>query len=136
MKIKLDDGAFMPERAHATDAGLDLKAMESQKIPPRGFAIFDTGVHVELPRYSCGLLVSKSGLNFKDHVTSTGLLDEGYSGSIHVKLYNNSNKWKHIKKGDKISQLVVVPCNYPELEVVDELKESERGESGFGSSGR
>lgn len=136
MNIKLDDGAFMPVRAHETDAGLDLRTPISIDIPPRGWRIVDTGVHVELPTNTCGLLVSKSGLNVKKGVTSTGLIDQPYRGSIQVKLYNNSNKWRHIDKGDKISQLVVLPCQYEEVNVTDVLTETDRGENGFGSSGR
>lgn len=136
MRVVLDEGAFLPERAHDTDAGLDLRACKPANIPPRGSYIFDTGVHVELPAGTCGVLISKSGLNVKDSITSTGLIDVGYSGSIRVKLYNQGNKWKHIKAGDKISQLVVLPCQYETLEVVDKLGETDRGENGFGSTGR
>ena len=65
MKIKLDNGAFMPNRAHEDDAGLDIYARESQIVPARGSAIFDTGVHIELPKGTVGMIKSKSGLNVK-----------------------------------------------------------------------
>lgn len=136
MKIKLDEGAYMPERAHVTDAGLDLRAKESKIIPARGFAIFRTGVHVQLPRGTAGVLVSKSGLNVKHNLTSTGLIDEGYTGEIVVKLYNHGHTYYKVKAGDKISQLVIIPVFNKPLEVVDDLDESDRGNNGFGSTGR
>lgn len=136
MRITLDEGAFMPERAHETDAGLDLRAVESAKIPPRGSHVFDTGVHFELPPNTCAIMISKSGLYFKDSIISTGLVDESYRGSVRVKLCNMSNRWKHIKRGDKISQVAIIPVLYEPLELADELSESDRGENGFGSTGR
>lgn len=136
MKIKLDKGTFMPTRAHLKDGGLDLYAMETQIVPAKESATFDTGVHVELPEGTAGLLVSKSGLNIIHSITSDGLIDEGYTGSIQVKLYNNGGYDYKVNAGDKISQLLIVPVLRPKLEVVDELGSTERGECGFGSSGR
>lgn len=136
IKIKLDEGAKLPTRAHATDAGLDLYAMEDQIISARESAEFDTGVHIELPAGTVGFLKSKSGLNVKHGITGEGVIDVGYTGEIRVKLYNHSGTDYRVKAGDKISQLVILPFLTPELELVEELGESERGENGFGSSGR
>lgn len=136
MKIVLDKGAKMPTRAHETDAGLDLYAVEGKFIPAKDSAIFDTGVHVELPEGTTGFLKSKSGLNVKHGITSEGVIDVGYTGSIHVKLYNHSDVGYEVKKGDKISQLVVLPIKILPLEVVDSLDDTDRGSNGFGSSGR
>lgn len=158
MKIKLDPGAYMPERAHETDAGLDLRSKEDALIPPGGSYVFDTGVHVELPKkwiifepvkfernlfrgrefevLTAGILVSKSGLNVKSDITSTGLIDSGYTGSIRVKLYNHGKNYYPVHKGDKISQLVILPILTPTLEVVDKLDDTDRGDGGFGSTGR
>lgn len=136
MKIKLDSGAYMPTRAHATDAGLDLYARDTKVIPAHGSAIFDTGVHVELPIHTAGLIVSKSGLNTKHNLTSTGLIDVGYTGSIKVKLYNHGDADYTVHAGDKISQLVVISILTPHMAVVDVLSETDRGDRGFGSSGR
>ena len=79
---------------------------------------------------------SKSGLNVKYGITSEGVIDVGYNGSIVCKLYNHSNLDYEIKRGDKITQLVVMKIDIPELNVVDEFKETERGNGGFGSTGR
>lgn len=136
MKIKLDDGAIMPTRAYPTDAGLDLYAREDQIVPARESAKFDTGVHIELPPFSVGMIKSKSGLNVKHGITSEGVIDVGYSGSIVVKLYNNSGYDYKVNKGDKISQLVILPILAPELELVEDLEERGRGNNGFGSSGK
>lgn len=136
MKVKLDPGAFAPTRAHDIDAGLDLYAMDDRIVEAKGSAIFRTGVHVELPKGCCGLLVSKSGLNVKHGITSTGLIDEGYSGDIAVKLYNHSGYDFTVRRGDKISQLVIIPVKYEPVEIVDEIESGERGDAGFGSTGR
>lgn len=136
MKIKLDSGAFMPERSHDTDAGLDLKAMERVTLMGMQGKTLRTGVHIQLPKGTCGLLVSKSGLNTKYDITSTGLIDEGYSGEIMVKLYNHGSFSYTIEAGDKISQLVVLPVIREGIELVDKLEAGERGNKGFGSTGK
>ena len=136
MKVMLDEGAYLPERGHSTDAGLDLRAREAQIVPARESAIFDTGVHCELPPNTVGYLKSKSGLNVKHGITSDGTIDVGYTGSIVVKLYNHSGYDYKVEKGDKITQLVIQPILTPDIELVDSLEETERGNGGFGSTGR
>ena len=137
MKIKLDKSAFLPTRAHDTDAGMDLRASKSARVPAHGSALIGTGVHVQLPEGTAGILISKSGLNTKHDITSTGLIDQGYTGEIMVKLHNHGHDSYQVNAGDKISQLVVVPVLYESVELVDELEEAgERGDSGFGSTGR
>ena len=89
MKIVLDKGAIMPTRAYETDAGLDLYARETKIICPGDSEVFDTGVHIELPKGTVGMLKSKSGLNVKHNLTNEGVIDVGYTGSIRVKLYNH-----------------------------------------------
>ena len=137
MKIKLDEGAIMPTRAHDQDAGLDLFSREETIILSGESAVFDTGVHVELPSGTFGKLESKSGLNVKYGVVSHGgVIDSGFVGSISVKLYNHGDKPYMIRKGDKIIQMIVQPCLYPDLELADMLSDTERGEGKFGSTGR
>lgn len=136
MKITLDEWAVMPQRAHKQDAGLDLFSREDRAILDGDSAVFDTGVHIELPPGTYGRLESKSGLNIHyDIVCLGGTIDEGYTGSIKVKLYNLGKKPYMIRKGQKIIQLTIIPCVRPELEIVDRLEETERGEKGFGSTG-
>lgn len=149
MKIMLDEGAaFVPQRAHSHDAGLDLFATEDAVVPSCGSYTFDTGVHVELPRVclsdgfgdvefiTAGILKSKSGLNVNHDITSDGTIDFGYTGSIKVKLYNHGNTDYLVKRGEKISQLVIVPVLTPDIQVVDALTDTDRGNNGFGSSGK
>lgn len=132
----LDPGAFMPTRAYPTDAGLDLYAKEDAIVDAKDSCTFDTGVHIEIPEGCVGFLKSKSGLNVKHGITSEGVIDAGYTGSIVVKLYNNSGYEYRVKAGDKISQLVILPIITPEIEVVDSLGKTARGNKGFGSTGR
>ena len=136
MKVKLDEGAFAPTRAHKTDAGMDLRAKESGRIPAHGYRTFHTGVHIQLPKCCAGLLVSKSGMNRDLGITSTGLIDEGYGGEIMVTLHNN-DPWPYlVSEGDKISQLVIIPIRYEDVEIVDNIEPGERGNAGFGSTGK
>lgn len=137
MKIMLDKGAYMPERAHPTDAGLDLKTPENIVLNPKQSVVIDTGVHIQLPKGTVGMLKSKSGLNVKFGINSEGVIDEGYTGSIVVKLYNHSDKIVLLERGDKITQLVILPVTIPtRLDVVESFEATERGNGGFGSSGR
>jgi len=136
MKIMLDEGAKMPTRAHEADAGLDIYSRTTRVVLPRSGATFDTGVHVEIPHNCVGMLKSKSGLNVKHNLVSEGVIDEGFTGSLRVKLYNHSDMPYTVNEGDKISQLVIMPIEKPELEVVDKFEETERGNNGFGSSGK
>lgn len=136
MKIKLDSWGIMPTRAHDTDAGLDLYAPEDKTLWQYSSVTFDTGVHVQLPPDTAGMIKSKSGLNVNHGITSEGVVDVGYTGSIVVKLYNHGRDAYTVRAGDRISQLVIVPIIIPPLKLVDSLEESERGENGFGSTGK
>lgn len=138
VKFALDDGAYLPERAHTFDAGVDLRTPENVTLPGRASVIIDTGVHVEIPEGYVGMLKSKSGLNVNDGILSEGVIDAGYTGSIVVKLYNNSFYDKEFKRGDKITQLVILPCMLYDVQEVkiDEIKGDERGDNGFGSTGK
>ena len=136
MKIMLDPGAYMPEYAHGQDAGADLRSPFDVSIRPHSSITIDTGVHVEIPSGMVGMLKSKSGMNVKYDITSEGVVDEGYTGSIRVKLYNHGYGTYTVCKGDKITQLVIMPVYHAEFEQVDGLEKTERGNGGFGSTGR
>jgi dUTP pyrophosphatase len=137
MRIVLNDGAFAPIRAHATDAGLDLRTPIDVVVRARDSVVIDTGVCVELPRGTTGFLKSKSGLNVNHGIVSDGgVIDMGYTGSIRAKLYNHSDTDYTFKAGDKITQLVILPCVIPDLILVNGLGNTERGDGGFGSTGR
>lgn len=137
MCVVLDQGAAMPVREHQTDAGLDLRCIKGGVILPFSSKTFDTGVHLELPQGTWGKIESKSGLNVKHGIVSCGgTIDEGYTGSIRVKLYNLSWRPYRFHDGDKIAQLVIQNYIAPDLVLVESLEETDRGNNGFGSTGR
>lgn len=162
INVKLDENAIMPQKAYETDGGFDLLAPEDVDVSETrneyinepimtndgcvgfrpvsvinvGGVIIDTGVHMDIPAGYVGMIKSKSGLNIKHGIIADGVVDAGYVGSIKVKLYNLSNDTYHFNKGDKITQIVILPIPYVELEQVTELSETDRGEGGFGSTGR
>ena len=135
MKVVVDYDCCVPCRAHAQDAGLDLFAKEGGWILPFGRKTFETGCHVSIPQNHVGLLTSKSGMMSKQGITSRGTIDCGYTGSIKAVLFNHSWKFVRIRPHQKITQLVILPIITPEVELVDSLDETERGEGGFGSTG-
>ena len=137
IKVMLDDGAYIPQKAYSTDGGFDLRSPVSDIVPARGSVEIDTGIHMEIPFGYTGLLVSKSGLNIKHNILSTGLVDVGYTGSIRVKLYNHGDEDYVINAGDKITQIVLNKISDEhECIVVDSFEDTERGDGGFGSTGR
>lgn len=136
LNVMLDDNAYLPKRAHEADAGLDLFSPVRVCIWKHDCVMIDTGVHVEIPKGYVGFLKSKSGLNVKHGIRGEGVIDSGYTGSIVVKLYNDSPRNYHIEEGDKIIQLVILPIPEVELQIVDKFEETDRGDNGFGSTGR
>lgn len=124
-------------KAHDTDAGYDLRTPTTQFIAAHSSIVIDTGVHFNIPKGYYGKLESKSGLNVKHGIVSLGgVIDSGYTGSVVVKLYNMSGQAYVFAAGDKIVQIIFQRHISPNLVRVDELKETERGEKGFGSSGK
>lgn len=139
MKIFLDVGAYMPTYAHEADAGMDLRTPVAFIVPAHGDYTIDTGIHVEIPNDYVGFIKSKSGLNVNAGLTATGVVDSGYTGSIRVKLYNHSDEDYVFSRGDKVTQMVVLPVARFDMIRVDSLEDfgkTERGNGGFGSTGR
>ncbi|MCO5315572.1 MAG: dUTP diphosphatase [Solirubrobacterales bacterium] len=136
----LVDGAILPSRAHPGDAGLDLHASEAARIGPGERFAVGTGVAVEIPQGHAGLVLPRSGLARRHGISivnSPGLIDSGYRGELQVLLMNNDPAETFlIEPGDRVAQLVVVEIPTVDPEVSQELTDSERGERGFGSSGR
>ena len=155
VKIYLDEGAYMPARSHKADAGLDLLAPRTVlgvdgkrhslafSVTPGRPAVIDTGVHVSIPEGYAGLIKTKSGLNVKQGVQASGVIDAGYTGSVVVKLYTlDPDADVQIRPGMKIAQLLIVPIHTPQpcmasLEEIEaEAAEiSLRKDAGFGSTG-
>ena len=139
INVALDEGAIAPTRAHDEDGGLDLYMPQNHEpvVLLSGEAVtIDTGVHMEIPRGFVGQIASRSGLNVNFGITSTGVVDSGYTGSIRVKLYNQGPMHHMFEPGDKISQILIHPVLLWGVEVVDKIGGGERGDNGFGSTGR
>lgn len=136
MKVMLDPGAKMPTYAHPFDGGMDLYANERVVIRPNDWACIDTGTHLGIPKHFVGLVTSKSGLMSKDGLTCRGIIDFDYTGSIKAIVFNHSQKTYIVEKGEKVTQIVILPCVHPSLKLVDSMGNTERGDSGFGSTGR
>lgn len=137
---KLNDGAILPSRAHAGDAGLDLYACEAAHLGPGERWSVGTGVAVEIPEGHAGLVLPRSGLAKKHGialVNSPGLIDSGYRGELRVLLLNTDPAdIFRVEPGDRIAQLVITPIALAEPVETEALAESSRGDGGFGSSGR
>lgn len=137
VKVALDEGAIMPRYAHpGWDAGMDLYAREDAYVYRWCRYSFDTGVHIQIPKGYAGIVTGKSGLDHHHGITCHGLVDAGYTGSVRVNLYNCSEVDYQVKAGDKIAQMVIVPVLVPDLVWVKEIDGGERGDAGFGSTGR
>ena len=135
---RLRPDAVLPERAYWGDAGLDLAACDDVTIPPGERAVVGTGLAVAIPEGYAGFVLPRSGLAARHgigKVNSPGLIDSGYRGEVRVVLLNTDRDEPFaVEVGMRIAQLVVVQLPAVDLELVDELPPSERGERGFGSS--
>lgn len=129
----------IPSYSHPGDAGADLSAAESLTLAPGQRATVGTGVSIALPAGYVAFVVPRSGLAAKHGITivnSPGTVDAGYRGELRVTLLNTDlSESFEIKKGDRIAQMIVMPIVQARFIPVERLPESERGESGFGSTG-
>jgi dUTP pyrophosphatase len=137
---RLDPDAALPAYARSGDAGLDLFSAENLTLQPGERAAVPTGIAIAIPEGYAGFVHARSGRALKEGLAlpnAPGLIDSGYRGELKVVVVNlDRSSPIDIKRGDKIAQLVVQQVEIAEVEVVDLLPESERGEGGFGSSGR
>jgi len=136
LKVQLDPGAYMPERAYPKDAGADLRTPYRFILRAGEYKTIDTGVHIEVPEGYMAEVRSKSGLMTKSGIVTDGTVDCGFTGSIAVCLFNHSRMHREFKAGDKIAQLVITKIETPEFEQVDQITGGERADRGFGSTGR
>lgn len=141
---KLILGAFIPQRAHKTDAGYDLLSPLAYVIQPGSNCLVKTGVAVRLPNPPIeglgvyGRVAERSGLSLKKMINvGGGVIDNTYTGDLGVILFNNGTEPFKIERGDKIAQLIVEVCMFPKSEEVTDIygSVSERGHHGFGSTG-
>lgn len=139
MKYKIYHGGFKPERAHFDDAGIDLRTPVDVTVLPHDSKVVDLAVAFQIPIGYFGKLESKSGLNIKHCVVTTGgVIDSGFRGTVKVRVYNEGDMPYTFNRGDKITQMVLIPCGLFDLEPVAELDQSESGreKNGWGSTGR
>lgn len=141
LKVQLlSDSATLPTRAHEGDAGLDLYAAEAAHIGPAERWQVATGIAIEVPDGHAGLVLPRSGLARRHGISlvnAPGLIDSGYRGEVKVLLLNNDPaEVFRIEPGDRIAQLVITPVVHLDPVVTDSLSASERGDGGFGSTGR
>lgn len=121
MKVFRDWGAYLPDRGHPMDAGLDFKAPYSFSIYPGERKVIDTGVHAQLPTDSVGIISGKSRLMREKGVISQGIVDASYRDSIYIILINTSKQVVNFEVGERIAQLIIVPCLFVDIEEVQEL---------------
>ena len=139
--LRLDPDLPLPAYARPGDAGIDLVARESVTLPPGGGrALVPTGIAIALPEGYAGFVQPRSGLAFRHGVTclnSPGLIDSGYRGELKVCLVNTDPSTPfEVTRGERIAQLVVQAVSHVNFVEVDALDDTDRGEEGFGSSGR
>jgi dUTP pyrophosphatase len=138
---RLHPDAVVPSVAHEGDAGCDLVAVESCTLRAGGGrALVATGLAVAIPEGHGGFVLPRSGLASRHGVTcanAPGLIDAGYRGEVKVALVNlDPDDDYQVEVGDRIAQLVVMKVESPSFRIVEELPSAQRGEGGFGSSGR
>ncbi|NXH31085.1 DUT protein, partial [Myiagra hebetior] len=134
---KLSENAFAPSRGSARAAGYDLYSAYDCVIPPMEKAVVKTDIQIALPSGCYGRVAPRSGLAAKHFIdVGAGVIDEDYRGNVGVVLFNFGKETFQVKKGDRIAQLICERIYYPELEEVEALDDTERGEGGFGSTGK
>ena len=137
---RLDRDLPLPSYARSGDAGLDLLAAEDVELKPGERAAVATGIAVAIPEGFAGFVHPRSGRALKEGLTvanAPGTIDSGYRGEVKVILVNlDLHEPVYVTRGEKVAQLVIQPVETAELVEVDGLPSSERGEGGFGSSGR
>jgi dUTP pyrophosphatase len=137
MKVKkLDPRALLPHRAHATDSGADLFALERTVLPARKITKVHTGIAVELPENTSGIIWGKSSVESKGIKAMAGLVDAPYRGELIVCMYNLNDTDFVFEAGQKVAQLVVLPTLYPSFEEATTLSDTSRADGGFGSTGK
>jgi dUTP pyrophosphatase len=141
MKIKLVKKVKAPSRGTSTSAGLDFYTPEdfvAAKVWPGKSILIPSGVKAQVPEGYALVAFNKSGIATKEGlVVGACVVDEDYEGEIHIHMINVGDKIVDIYAGQKLVQFILLPVNYQNVEVVNELpkRQSERGEGGFGSTG-
>lgn len=136
---KLHPDAILPQYGSADAAGADLCSIEEITIAPGETKLVHTGLAMAIPQGFGGFIFARSGLATKRGLApanKVGVVDADYRGEVMVALYNQGSTEQTILKGERIAQMVFLPCPQATLELCDSLEETERGNGGFGSTGR
>ena len=137
LRVKLNvPNATKPTRSTKGSAGYDLYCVWESHIPPKSVHVCDTGISVQIMEGHYGRIAPRSSLSKKLIDVGAGVIDSDYRGPLKVILYNLSDKYYHIESGDRIAQLILEKISTPEVEIVESLEDTERGEGGFGSTGK
>lgn len=134
---RVEEGGYLPTRAHSDDAGIDLYTPESFTLNHGESRVVDLKVAFAIPKNYCGIIKSRSGLNIKCNLQiQDGVIDSSYRGNVMTRITNNGETYD-FAKGDRICQMVIVPCLLCECVQVERLNdgETDRGTNGFGSTG-
>lgn len=140
---RLSETAKMPKRGTPDSAGfdlyVDLEGLDWVAILPQKCVMLNTGIAMAIPNGYFGGIFARSGLASREGLrppNCVGVIDSDYRGNIGVALYNDSDETRIIRHGQRVAQMVIIPCPDAELEEVEKLPDTERGAGGFGSTGR
>jgi len=134
---KLHEAAKIPKFAHDNDAGMDLCSTEEVTIEPGDHTTIPTGIALAIPDGYVGLIWDKSGNAIKRGLKVLGgVVDAGYRGEIKIGIVNHGKEAHTFGVGDKVAQMLLQEVAHANFEEVDSLDETERGEGGFGSTGK
>ena len=133
---KNHDDAIIPKRGSQQAAGYDLYTIDEGRLMPKHTRLFDTGISFTVPSGTYGRIAPRSGLSKKGILVNAGVVDRDYTGPVKVMLHNLSDDMYQVKKNDRIAQLIIEKIATPVIEEVGSLEETDRGDGGFGSTGR
>lgn len=135
VKLNYED-AQAPTHGSDEAAGYDLYSYESETVVPKQIKLIDTGISIRVPEGTYGRIAPRSSVSKKGILINAGVIDRDYRGPVKVMVHNLSNNDYVIKKNDRIAQLILEKIKTPPVELVEELDDTERGEGGFGSTGK
>lgn len=133
---KLSQTCIVPKRQTPGSAGYDLYSDERAVIGPNTSYVIQTGISMQLPKGTYGRVAPRSSMASKFTSIGAGVVDSDYRGEVKVLFFNHSSEYIVIKHGERIAQLIVEKIATPEIEIVEELDDTDRGEGGFGSTGK
>ena len=133
---RLSSNAFQPEKCSPCAAGFDLRSAYNVVVPARGNALVKTDLAIKIPDGCYGRIAPRSGLALKNNIDiGAGVIDRDYTGNVGIVLFNHKDEDFLVTKGDRVAQLICEKIEYPKLVEMDELPDTKRGSSGFGSTG-